>query len=115
MPNECETAVIGNDVMDELKNTIGKRVMIEYTMGGKVRKEEGGLVDVDEFNHVFIDGVGIPFIGHTSAIKSISVPKKSIYKNAMIPDDFKALAEEERARYVERSFGKAIARRQRKK
>ena len=95
--------------MEALKDYIGKKVKIEYVSNGIPRKEEGTLKNVEEYRNIQIEGTGIPFIGHGSAIREIRGENGEVlYKNPRIPRDYDLRRDEDIAQLRALSFGQEI-------
>ena len=99
--------------MDTLKEHIGKAVTVEYVSYGIPRLLTAKLRSVTDFRHIEIEGMGIPFVGNGSAIRSITSSGKAVYENQVIQKNYDVRGYAEIEEYVRRSFGSQMAQRRR--
>jgi len=95
--------------MQELKDHVGKKVLVHLTEYGKGRFEKGILKEVEPFRRVGITGMSVPFVGYGTAIRKIWCGDRLLYQNEQVAPGYDARRPEEIEEIMAKSFGTEIA------
>ena len=103
--------MINKDVMENLKKSIGREIVVDDIWGGDTFVERSKLKAVDDFVDIDTEYRRFVFIGPGDAIKTIvdAENRKILYENPLIIDDYDLRSDKEINRMRERAFGKKVA------
>lgn len=107
MSNETHNEIVEN-MFKKLHSYEGKRIVLTHIEDDKVYREMGILDLVIDYQYLVMSGSSYPFIGNTSAIKSIVGDTDTLYENPFIGDKFLCTTTEEREAEREKMYGAAL-------
>ena len=103
--------MIGKEVMETLREHIGKEVRVCYVYFGRIETVRETLKGVTDFINIKVESLLIPFIGRGVAIREIvgGENRRFLYENLLVFPNYALRKEEEVDRMIALSFGEEVA------